>query len=101
MIHSDIVEMPITQGGSRCLIIFTDDDPRGPWAYAMRWKQDAPQNFGHTYAWVHRQFGAQITRFLGDNGRESSPGVEFDTSPPYCKGQNYRAERRNRTIRES
>jgi hypothetical protein len=27
-------------------------------------------------------------------------GVEFDTSPPYCKGQNGLAERTNRTIRE-
>ncbi|KAK9845696.1 hypothetical protein MYU51_006856, partial [Penicillium brevicompactum] len=59
-------------------------------------------------AWVHRQFGAQIKRFLTDNGREYLPigthlesqGVEFDTSPPYCKGQNGLAERTNRTIRE-
>ncbi|KAJ5267498.1 hypothetical protein N7478_010306 [Penicillium angulare] len=29
-----------------------------------------------------------------------SQGVEFDTSPPYCKGQNGLAERTNRTIRE-
>jgi Reverse transcriptase (RNA-dependent DNA polymerase)./Integrase core domain. len=43
-----------------------------------------------------------------DNGREFLPigthlesqGVEFDTSPPYCKGQNGLAERTNRTIRE-
>jgi hypothetical protein len=27
-------------------------------------------------------------------------GVEFDTSPPYCKGQDGLAERTNRTIRE-
>ncbi|KAJ5267340.1 hypothetical protein N7478_010148 [Penicillium angulare] len=47
-------------------------------------------------------------RFLTDNGREYLPigthlesqGVEFDTSPPYCKGQNGLAERTNRTIRE-
>ncbi|KAJ5267756.1 hypothetical protein N7478_010564 [Penicillium angulare] len=89
LIHSDIMEMPIAKDGSR-------------------WKHEALQKFRHFEAWAHRQFGAQIRRFLTDNGREYLPigthlesrGVEFDTSPPYCKGQNGLAERTNRTIRE-
>ncbi|OQD70189.1 hypothetical protein PENANT_c268G05202, partial [Penicillium antarcticum] len=108
MIHSDIMEMPIAKDGSRYVITFTDDYSRGSWAYAMRWKHEALQKFRLFAAWVHRQFGAQIKRFLTDNGREYLPigahletqGVEFDTSPPYCKGQNGLAERTNRTIRE-
>jgi hypothetical protein len=108
MIHSDIMEMPIAKDGSRYVITFTDDYSRDSWAYAMRWKHEALQKFRHFEAWVHRQFGAQIKRFLTDNGREYLPigthleiqGVEFDTSPPYCKGQNGLAERTNRTIRE-
>jgi len=108
MIHSDIMEMPIAKDGSRYVITFTDDYSRGSWAYAMRWKHEALQKFRQFEAWVHRQFGAQIKRFLTDNGREYLPigthletqGVEFDTSPPYCKGQNGLAERTNRTIRE-
>ncbi|OQE08426.1 hypothetical protein PENFLA_c135G06338 [Penicillium flavigenum] len=108
MIHSDIMEMPIAKDGSRYVITFTDDYSRGWWAYAMRWKHEALQKFRLFEAWVHRQFGAQIKRFLTDNGREYLPigthletqGVEFDTSPPYCKGQNGLAERTNRTIRE-
>ncbi|KAJ6050443.1 uncharacterized protein N7446_010552 [Penicillium canescens] len=108
LIHSDIMEMPIAKDGSRYVITFTDDYSRGSWAYAMRWKHEALQKFRHFEAWVHRQFGAQIRRFLTDNGREYLPigthlesqGVEFDTSPPYCKGQNGLAERTNRTIRE-
>jgi len=102
------MEMPIAKDGSRYVITFTDDYSRGSWAYAMRWKHEALQNFRQFEAWVHRQFGAQIKRFLTDNGREYLPigthletqGVEFDTSPPYCKGQNGLAERTNRTIRE-
>ncbi|OQD78121.1 hypothetical protein PENANT_c086G01457 [Penicillium antarcticum] len=108
MIHSDIMEMPIAKDGSRYVITFTDDYSRGSWAYAMRWKHQALQKFRQFDAWVHRQFGAHIKRFLTDNGREYLPigthletqGVEFDTSPPYCKGQNGLAERTNRTIRE-
>ncbi|KAJ5474060.1 hypothetical protein N7475_003626 [Penicillium sp. IBT 31633x] len=100
--------MPIAKDGSRYVITFTDDYSRGSWAYAMRWKHEALQKFRLFEAWVHRQFGAQIKRFLTDNGREYLPigthletqGVEFDTSPPYCKGQNGLAERTNRTIRE-
>ena len=73
----------------------------------MRWKHEALQKFPQFEAWVHRQFGARIKRFLTDNGREYLPigtyfepqGVEFDTSQPYCKGQNWLAERTNRTIR--
>jgi hypothetical protein len=108
MIHSDIMEMPIAKDGSRYVITFTDDYSRGSWAYAMRRKHEALQKFRQFEAWVYRQFGAQIKRFLTDNGREYLPvgthlesqGVEFDTSPPYCKGQNGLAERTNRTIRE-
>ena len=108
MIHSDIMEMPVAKDGSRYVITFTDDYSRGSWAYAMRWKHEALQKFRQFEAWVRRQFGAQIKRFLTDNGREYLPigthlesqGVEFDTSPPYCKGQNGLAERTNRTIRE-
>ncbi|KAJ5743432.1 hypothetical protein N7533_010534 [Penicillium manginii] len=108
LIHSDIMEMPMAKEGSRYVITFTDDYSRGSWAYAMRWKHEALQKFRQFEAWVHRQFGAQIKRFLTDNGREYLPigthlesqGVEFDTSPPYCKGQNGLAERTNRTIRE-
>jgi transposase InsO family protein len=108
MIHSDIMEMPIAKDGSRYVITFTDDYSRGSWAYATRWKHEALQKFRQFEAWVHRQFGAHIKRFLTDNGREYLPigthletqGVEFDTSPPYCKGQNGLAERTNRTIRE-
>jgi hypothetical protein len=108
MIHSDMMEMPIAKDGSRYVITFTDDYSRGSWVYAMRWKHEALQKFRQFEVWVHRQFGAQIKRFLTDNGREYLPigthlgsqGVEFDTSPPYCKGQNGLAERTNRTIRE-
>ncbi|KAJ6003561.1 hypothetical protein N7522_006253 [Penicillium canescens] len=108
LIHSDVMEMPIAKDGSRYVITFTDDYSRGSWAYAMRWKHVALQKFRHFEAWVHRQFGARIRRFLTDNGREYLPigthlksqGVEFETSPPYCKGQNGLAERTNRTVRE-
>jgi transposase InsO family protein len=108
MVHSDIMEMPVAKDGSRYVITFTDDHSRGSWAYAMGWKHEALQKFRQFEAWVYRQFGAQIKRFLTDNGREYLPigtylepqGVEFDTSPPYCKGQNGLAERTNRTIRE-
>jgi transposase InsO family protein len=108
LIHSDIMEMPMAKDGSRYVITFTDDYSRGSWAYAMRWKHEALQKFQQFEAWMHRQFGAQIKKFLTDNGREYLPigthlesqGVEFDTSPPYCKGQNGLAERTNRTIRE-
>jgi transposase InsO family protein len=108
MIHSDIMEMPIAKDGSRYVITFTDDYSRGSWAYAMRGKHEALQKFRLFEAWVHRQFGTQTKRFLTDNGREYLPigthleiqGVEFDTSPPYCKGKNGLAERTNRTIRE-
>jgi transposase InsO family protein len=108
MIHSDIMEMTVAKDGSRYVITFTDDYSRGSWAYAMRWKHEALSKFRQFEAWVHRQFGARIKRFLTDNGREYLPigthlesqGVEFDTSPPYCKGQNGLAERTNRTIRE-
>ncbi|KAJ5202928.1 hypothetical protein N7449_005007 [Penicillium cf. viridicatum] len=89
LIHSDIIEMPIAKDGSR-------------------YKHEALQKFRHFEARVHRQFGALIQRFLADNGRGYLPigaylesqGVEFDTSPPYCKGQNGLAERPNRTTRE-
>jgi transposase InsO family protein len=105
MIHSDIMEMPIAKDGSKYVITFTDDYSRGSWAYAMRWKHEALQKFRQFEAWVYRQSGAQI---ITDNGREYLPvgthletqGVEFDTSPPYCKRQNGLAERTNRTIRE-
>jgi transposase InsO family protein len=108
MIRSDIMEMSIAKDGSRYVVTFTDDYSRGSWAYAMRWKHEALQKFRQFEAWVYRQFGAHIKRFLTDNGREYLPigthletqGVEFDTSPPYCKGQNGLAERTNRTIRE-
>lgn len=108
MLHSDIMEMPLAKDGSRYVITFTDDYSRGSWAYAMRWKHEALSKFRQFEAWVHRQFDARIKRFLTDNGREYLPigthleskGVEFDTSPPYCKGQNGLAERTNRTIRE-
>ena len=108
MIHSDIMEMPIANDGSRDVITLTDDYSRGLWAYAMRWKHEALQKFRLLEAWVYRQFGAQIKRFLTDNGREYLPigkhletwGVEFDTSPLYCKGQNGLVERTNRTIWE-
>jgi transposase InsO family protein len=74
----------------------------------MRWKHGALQKLRQFEAWVHRQFGAHIKRFLTDNGREYLPigthlesqGVGFDTSPPYCKGQNGLAERTDRTIQE-
>jgi transposase InsO family protein len=107
MIHSDIMEMSIVKDGSRYVITFTDGYSRDSWAYAMRWKHEALHKFRQFEAWVHRQFGAQIKRVLTDNEREYLPvgthlesqGVEFGTSPPYCKGQNGLAERANRTIR--
>ena len=45
MIHSDIMEMPVARDGSRYVITFTDDYSRGSWAYAMRWKHEALQQF--------------------------------------------------------
>jgi hypothetical protein len=74
----------------------------------MKRKSEALQKFQLFEAWVNRQFDLRIKRFLCDNGREylsigaylEPQGVEFDTSAPYCKGQNGLAERTNRTIQE-
>jgi hypothetical protein len=100
--------MPVGKDGSRYVVTFTDDYSRGSWSYTMKWKSEALQKFQLFEAWVRRQFGTCIKRFLCDNGREylaigaylESQGMEFDTSAPYCKGQNGLAERTNRTIRE-
>lgn len=108
LVHSDLMEMPLGKDGSRYVVTFTDDYSRGSWSYAMKWKSEALQKFQLFEAWVRRQFGTHIKRFLCDNGREylaigaylESQGIEFDTSAPYCKGQNGLAERTNRTIRE-
>lgn len=108
VVHSDLMEMPLGKDGSRYVITFTDDYSRGSWSYAMRQKSEALQKFQLFEAWVYRQFGIKIKRFLCDNGREylaigaylEPQGIEFDTSAPYSKGQNGLAERTNRTIRE-
>ncbi|KAJ9478966.1 hypothetical protein VN97_g13178 [Penicillium thymicola] len=74
------MEMPIAKDGSRYVITFTDDYSRGSWAYAMKWKHEALQKFRQFEAWVHRQFGAHIKRFLTDNGREYLPiGTHLET----------------------
>ncbi|KAI9037532.1 retrovirus-related Pol polyprotein from transposon TNT 1-94 [Aspergillus affinis] len=108
LVHSDLMEMPVGKDGSRYVVTFTDNYSRGSWSYAMKWKSEALQKFQFFEAWVRRQFGTRIKRFLCDNGREylaigtylELQGMEFDTSAPYCKGQNGLAERTNRTIRE-
>ncbi|GFF60823.1 retrovirus-related Pol polyprotein from transposon TNT 1-94, partial [Aspergillus udagawae] len=95
LVHSDLMEMPLGKDGSRYVVTFTDDYSRGSWSYAMKWKSEALQKFQLFEAWVHRQFGTRIKRFLCDNGREylvigaylESQGIEFDTSAPYCKNQ--------------
>jgi transposase InsO family protein len=73
MIPSDIMKMPVAKDGSRYVITLTDDYSRGSWAYAMRWKHEALSKFRQFEAWVHRQFGARIKRFLTENGREYLP----------------------------
>ena len=107
-VHSDVAEMPTARDGSRYAITFTDDYSRGTWAYAMKRKAEALAKYKLFEAWVERQFEVRIKRFLSDNGGEYGPirdhleaqGIEYNTSAPYCKGQNGLAERTNRTLKE-
>jgi hypothetical protein len=73
-VHSDIMEMPTENDGSRYVITFTDDLSRGSWGYVLKFKSEALQKFRRFQAWVYRQFDTRIKRF--------SPTMEERTYPP-------------------
>lgn len=111
LVHSDVCgPLPLSKGGSRYFITFTDDYTKKVWVYTLKSKSDAFQSFKNFKVEAENQSGNKIKILRTDNGGEYTSkefnnfcqehGIIHQTTIPYSPQQNGVSERLNRTLVE-
>jgi transposase InsO family protein len=110
LIHSDICGPinPISNGGKRYFITFTDDYCRKTWVYFMKEKSEAFATFKTYKALVENESGCMIKCLRTDRGGEYTSnefsdfcnihGIKRQLTTAYTPQQNGVSERKNRTL---
>ncbi len=112
VIHTDVGFMPTpTKEGFTCYISFIDEYTLYSWVYLMASKNIAVDALIHLRRRIKTQFETSIKRLVLDNGPEyltkqfkellDKKGIEYDPIPINTPQLNGRAERLNRTLKES
>jgi len=110
IIHSDIAGPidPVSLGGSRYLLLFTDDFTRYKVGYGLMKKLDGLKCFKQYEALVEKLYGKPIHKLCTDGGGEYTSnefchfwheeGIKARRTTPYMPQSNGVRERANRTI---
>jgi hypothetical protein len=110
LVHSDICGPinPISNGGKRYFITFTDDYCRKTWVYLMKEKSEAFEIFKIFKALVENDSGCMIQCLRTDRGGEytsnefnefcKTQGIKRQLTAAYTPQQNGVSERKNRTL---
>ncbi|CAH2100383.1 unnamed protein product [Euphydryas editha] len=109
LIHSDVCgPLPISLGGARYLLTFTDDCTRKSFGYLLKRKSEVCDHFIQFVSMVERQMELRVKCLRSDNGGEyvnirlsnfmKGKGILHQTTVPYCPQQNAVSERLNRTL---
>jgi transposase InsO family protein len=112
LVHSDVCgPLPISIGGSRYFITFTDDHTAHVDVDFMKHKSSALARFRTWKARVEKETGQKIGKIRTDNGSEytsdefeallESNGIVHQTTAPHSSQQGGVAERMNRTLEDS
>ncbi|GAU29902.1 hypothetical protein TSUD_379930 [Trifolium subterraneum] len=110
LVHSDICGPlnPISNGGNRYFITFTDDFSRKTWIYFLKEKSSALDTFKMFKLMVEKESGCAIQNLRTDRGGEflstafndfcSNQGIKRQLTTAYTPQQNGVSERNNRTL---
>ena len=108
--HSDVCGPinPVTLGGSRYFLTFTDDHSGKTWVYMLKEKKEVLSKFKEFKDLVERQSCCKIKCLRTDRGGEyisnefesfcRNNGILHQFTMPYTPQQNGVSERKNRTI---
>ena len=109
-VHTDLFGpiTPVSLGGAKYGVTFTDEHSRFTWISFLRTKDEVFSKFKQWEAMVERQSGCKIKTLHSDNGGEyasnqfqdslKKSGIVWKPTVPYSPEQNGIAERKNRTI---
>ncbi|GAU31928.1 hypothetical protein TSUD_271130, partial [Trifolium subterraneum] len=99
---------PISNGGNRYFITFTDDFSRKTWIYFLKEKSSALDTFKMFKLMVEKESGCAIQNLRTDRGGEflstafndfcSNQGIKRQLTTAYTPQQNGVSERKNRTL---
>ena len=111
-VHSDLMG-PIQQkslGGSRYVLVFTDDFSRKSWTYFLKCKSETFEKFKLFKTRIELETGNKIATIRTDRGGEYTSniftqycldnGIRRELTQAYTPQQNGISERRNRTLME-
>ena len=109
LVHSDLMEMPITsRGGARYVVTLLDDHSRLSMTTCVARKSMTVDAIADGLAHMEMISGHRTSRLRSDNGGEytsrrlqqllKTKNVIHEVSAPYTPEQNGRAERLNRTL---
>lgn len=110
LIHTDVIGPinPISRGGNRYVITFTDDFSRYSEVYMIKHKSDALSKFIEYKRQVEKLHDKRIKALRSDNGGEYvnrnfekyliEEGIQRELTTPYTPQQNGVAERLNQTL---
>jgi transposase InsO family protein len=110
LLHTDVGGpiTPVSLGGARYYVTFTDDYSRATWIYFMKTKGECLGKMQELVKLLHTDTGLKVKRIRSDNGGEYSSaackafykkkGIKWEPTVPYAPEQDGVAERVNRTI---
>lgn len=110
LVHSDVCGpiSPLSNGGNRYFITFTDDFSRKTWVYLLKDKASSFEVFKRFKAAVELESGCKIQCLRTDRGGEftsnmfdefcSAQGIKRQLTAAYTPQQNGVSKRKNRTI---
>ena len=111
-IHSDIIGpmQKMSLGGSRFILVFTDDYSRKSWVYFLKHKSETFCKFRKFKSKIELETGSKIQLLRTDRGGEylsnefkefcATNGIHRELTQSHTPQQNGVSERRNRTIME-
>ena len=110
IVHSDVAEMNLMSlGSAKYFVTFVDEASGHVRVMHLKSKGDAGYHLRKYVKWVERQTGNRVKKIVIDGGKEyiseaetlELEGVEIDKSARYTPQENGRAERMNRTLKNS
>jgi len=112
LVHLDVMEFPtISYNRNKYALTIIDDCSSTGWVYPLKKKSDAFEEFKAWKRMIETATGKKVKRARIDHGGEfwsnesqawyKAEGLVVEKSAPYIHQQNGRAERFNRTLRET
>lgn len=112
LVHADFCGPMLVEslGGIHYFLLFIDDYSRMSWAYFLKYKSEAFENFKKFKVFVEKQNDCHIKTLRTDRGGEFTSkefdifceehGIHRELTAPHTPKQNKVAERKNRTVVE-